>query len=84
MASSIGAVETLKDQLGICRWNYVLRSLHQHLKNNTTSYTEAKDKLFSTSSSAVVSKSKVKKRTKEDCMAKVMELSCWGPNTTRF
>ncbi|XP_058773805.1 uncharacterized protein LOC131648021 [Vicia villosa] len=80
VASSIGAVEALKDQLGVCRWNYAFRSLHQHAKNNIRSYTQAK-KLSSSASSAV---SKKVKRTKEESMNKVMELNCWGPSTARF
>ncbi|RDX57751.1 hypothetical protein CR513_62985, partial [Mucuna pruriens] len=77
VASSIGAVEALKDQLGVCRWNYALRSLQQHAKNNIRSYTQAKS--LSSATSAVVSNKN--KRTKEDSMRKVMDLSCWGPNT---
>ncbi|CAL5200804.1 unnamed protein product [Lathyrus oleraceus] len=80
VASSIGAVEALKDQLGVCRWNYAFRSLHQHAKNNIRSYTQAK-KLSSSSSAAVSNKVK---RTKEESMKKVMDLNCWGPTTARF
>ncbi|XP_050883137.1 uncharacterized protein LOC127086420 [Lathyrus oleraceus] len=79
VASSIGAVEALKDQLGVCRWNYAFRSLHQHAKNNIRSYTQAK-KLSSSSSAAVSNKVK---RTKEESMKKVMDLNCWGPTTAR-
>ncbi|KAJ1383787.1 hypothetical protein SESBI_43084 [Sesbania bispinosa] len=80
VASNIGAVEALKDQLGVCRWNYTLRSLQQHVKNNIRSYTQAK-KLSSASSAAVSNKVK---RTKEESMKKVMDLNCWGPSTIRF
>jgi len=80
VASSIGAVEALKDQLGVCRWNFAFRSLHQHAKSNIRSYTQAM-KLSSASSSAVSNKVK---RTKEESMRKVMDLNCWGPSTARF
>ncbi|KAK2423908.1 hypothetical protein P8452_53017 [Trifolium repens] len=80
VASSIGAVEALKDQLGVCRWNHTFRSLHQHAKNNIRSYTQAK-KLSSASSAAVSNKVK---RTKEESMKKVLDLNCWGPSTARF
>ncbi|XVF04072.1 hypothetical protein REPUB_Repub05bG0049700 [Reevesia pubescens] len=78
VAASIGAVEALKDQ-GICRWNYTIRSLHQHTKNNIRSL--AQTKLISPSS-AVASNKLMKKP--EEKMRKVMELSCFGPNTIRF
>ncbi|KAL0001061.1 hypothetical protein SO802_014842 [Lithocarpus litseifolius] len=79
VATSIAAVETLKDQ-GVCRWNFVIRSMQQHAKNNIRSYYQAK-KLSAQSSSAI---SNTIKRSKEDSMRKVMDLSCWGPNTIRF
>ncbi|CAJ2663036.1 unnamed protein product [Trifolium pratense] len=74
VASSIGAVETLKYQLGVCRWNYTFRSLHQHVKNNIRSYTQAK-KLSSASSAAVCNKVK---RTKEESSKKVLGLELLG------
>ncbi|QCE09860.1 uncharacterized protein LOC114185494 [Vigna unguiculata] len=80
VASSIGAVEALKDQLGVCRWNYALRSLQQHAKSNIGSFTQTKS-LSSATSAAVANKVN---RTKEDSMRKVLDLGCWGPNTIRF
>ncbi|KAL2331497.1 hypothetical protein Fmac_019078 [Flemingia macrophylla] len=77
VASTIGAVEALKDQLGVCKWNYALRSLQQHAKNNIRSYGQAR-KLSSASSATGV------KRTKEESIRKVMEFNCWGPSTTKF
>lgn len=79
-AASIGAVEALKDQ-GICRWNYHLRSLHQHAKNNIRSYSQTK-RSFSTQSSAAVSKKirDEKMKQSEESLRTVMYLSCWGPN----
>ncbi|KAK9269033.1 hypothetical protein L1049_000801 [Liquidambar formosana] len=84
VAASIGAVEALKDQLGLCRWNYPLRALHQHAKNNIGSYYQAK-KLSNPSASAMSKKMREDKmKRREDSMRKVMDLSCWGPNTVRF
>ncbi|RHN75205.1 hypothetical protein MtrunA17_Chr2g0318641 [Medicago truncatula] len=77
VASSIGAVEALKDQLGICRWNYAFRSMQQHV-NTRSPYTQAKN--LSNSANA----SNKGKRNKEESMKKVMDLNCWGPPTIRF
>ncbi|KAJ6894402.1 hypothetical protein NC652_028234 [Populus alba x Populus x berolinensis] len=83
VAASIGAVEALKDQ-GICRWNYTLRSLHQHAKNNIRSFTRSK--ISSPSTAAAVSNEilKAKMKRRETSLEKTMNLSCWGPSTARF
>ncbi|XP_038703866.1 uncharacterized protein LOC120000071 [Tripterygium wilfordii] len=82
VAASIGAVEALKDQ-GICRWNYALRSVHQHVKNNVKSIS-ATNKLSSPASAAVSNKLKeAKAKQSEESLRTVMYLSCWGPNSKR-
>ncbi|KAK1566956.1 hypothetical protein Q3G72_006601 [Acer saccharum] len=80
-AASIAAVEALKDQ-GFCRWNYTMRSLHQHVKNSNLR-SQAKKLSSSPASSAVVNSSnnKVREQAQEagESLRKVMYLSCWGP-----
>ncbi|XWS54252.1 hypothetical protein CRYUN_Cryun10bG0075000 [Craigia yunnanensis] len=75
VATSIGAVEALKD-LGICRWNYTVRSALQHAKNHVRSASQAKT--LSSQSSALISNEV--SRESEESLRKVMYLSCWGPN----
>ncbi|XP_015896789.2 uncharacterized protein LOC107430462 [Ziziphus jujuba] len=76
VAASIGVVETMKDQ-GICRWNFVFRSIHQHAKNNIRPFSQFK-KLSSQSSSAVSVVRDEKLKQSEESLRKVMYLSCWG------
>ncbi|OIT00549.1 PREDICTED: uncharacterized protein LOC109230478 [Nicotiana attenuata] len=76
-AVSLGVVEALKDQ-GICRWNYTLRAIHQHAKNNVRSYSQAKK--LSSHSSSLVSTNKDQLKQSEESLRKVMYLSFWGPN----
>ncbi|KAF9661811.1 hypothetical protein SADUNF_Sadunf19G0107700 [Salix dunnii] len=78
VAAAIGGVEALKDQ-GFCRWNYTLRSLHQHAKNHVRSASQAK--MLSSSSSAMISNKvkELKAKQSEESLRKVMYLSCWGP-----
>ncbi|GKU96576.1 hypothetical protein SLEP1_g9800 [Rubroshorea leprosula] len=79
VAVTVGAVEALKDQ-GICRWNYTLRSLHQHAKNHLRSVSQAR-MLSSQSSAAVWNQLREKKaKQSEESLSTVMYLSCWGPN----
>jgi len=79
VAASVGVVEALKDQAGICRWNYALRQAQQHLKNRVKSMSQAKNL---SSSSFVATKFKDEKKAKqaEESLRTVMYLSCWGPN----
>ncbi|KAI9177137.1 hypothetical protein LWI28_011524 [Acer negundo] len=89
VAASVAAVEAMKDQ-GFCRWNYTIRSLHQHVRNNMRSASQSK-KLSSSSSSspssaAAAVSTKIrevqskKAKQSEESLRTVMYLSCWGPN----
>ncbi|KAM0937026.1 hypothetical protein DsansV1_C26g0194801 [Dioscorea sansibarensis] len=87
VAASVGAVETLKDQTGLCRWNYALRSLHHHTKNHLSSFSFALKMSSSSSSSVIDGSGRVvvvgdegKALKFEKTLEKVMYLSCWGPN----
>jgi Wound-induced protein len=72
-AASISAVEALKDQAGLCRWNYALRSVQSRVKQNMGGLSQVKKV-----SSAIGLDEKAKKS--EESLRTVMYLSCWGPN----
>ncbi|CAN8290203.1 unnamed protein product [Cochlearia groenlandica] len=77
VAVSISVVEALKDQLGVCHWNYVIRSMNNHLRNHIRPISHSIT-LSSSSSPAAVSSGKAKQA--EESLRTVMYLSCWGPN----
>ncbi|KAL2331748.1 hypothetical protein Fmac_019329 [Flemingia macrophylla] len=78
VAVSVGAVEALKDQLGVCRWNYALRCTHQHLKNQVRPFFQAKN--VSSSAAGTKLKGEEKARQAQESFRTVVYLSCWGPN----
>ncbi|KAI3967091.1 hypothetical protein MKW92_050259 [Papaver armeniacum] len=82
IAVSVGVVEALKDQAGLCRWNYTLRSVHQYAKNRVkSSISQATSASSSMPASSVIPDQIMMKQQRDhDILLDVMCLSCWGPN----
>ncbi|PKU81757.1 uncharacterized protein LOC110098972 [Dendrobium catenatum] len=84
VAASISAVEALKDQSGLCRWNYAIRSVQQKARKEMGSLSQATKAPSSSSSmmagSIVVSTRGEQVKRAEESFRNVMFLSCWGPN----
>ncbi|KAF3326226.1 Wound-induced protein [Carex littledalei] len=73
IAASVGTAtaEALKDQAGLCRWNYALRSIKNSAKSKVGPFSEVKR------ISKIYPEDKAKRS--EESLRTVMYLSCWGP-----
>ncbi|KAI3879088.1 hypothetical protein MKW92_045980 [Papaver armeniacum] len=87
VAVSVGVVEALKDQAGMCRWNYALRSIHQYTKNRVKSSISQATSSSSVPASSLIPDQIMMKQQRhqemkksEESLRTVMYLSCWGPN----
>ena len=89
VAASMGAVEALKDQAGLCRWDYAIRSLYNRAAAAKVTGRAVPVSLSSSSSSqttgcssaaAAVRAGARTRRTEEEKMQKAYHLVCWGPN----
>ncbi|XP_044432261.1 uncharacterized protein, partial [Triticum aestivum] len=85
VATSMAAVEALKDQAGLCRWDYALRSIYRHAM--VTGRRAVPASLSSTSSSqaasgsaAAVGRAARPRRSEEEKLHKAYHVVCWGPN----
>ncbi|RZC64233.1 hypothetical protein C5167_025995 [Papaver somniferum] len=88
VAVSVGVVEALKDQAGMCRWNYTLRSIHQYTKNRVKSSVSQVTSSSSIPASSVIPDQIMmmkqhrdhEMKQSDESLRTVMYLSCWGPN----
>ncbi|CAI0550123.1 unnamed protein product [Linum tenue] len=77
-AVAVGAVEAMKDQ-GLCRWNYAIRSIHQHAKNKIRSSSISQQQPSQGIGGARKMVEQEKATRAEESLKTVMYLSCWGP-----
>ncbi|CAN6241037.1 unnamed protein product [Urochloa humidicola] len=84
-AMSVGTVEALKDQAGLCRWNYAFHSAQQRARGavagscGSSGNTHAQPSTHSGGAAAAAA-ARRKGRQQEEELRTVMYLSNWGPN----
>uniref|UniRef100_A0ACD6AEZ5 Uncharacterized protein n=1 Tax=Avena sativa TaxID=4498 RepID=A0ACD6AEZ5_AVESA len=89
VAATMAAVEALKDQAGLCRWDYALRSLYQRAVVTSRRAVPVPVSLSSSSSTqaatsgaavAAVARAARPRRSEEEKLHKAYHIVCWGPN----
>ncbi|KAF8658762.1 hypothetical protein HU200_059248 [Digitaria exilis] len=78
VAASMSAVEALKDQAGLCRWDYAIRSLYNRAAAGRSS-SHAADGGGAAAASAA-GRAARPRRSEEEKLHKAYHLVCWGPN----
>ncbi|KAJ1703981.1 hypothetical protein LUZ63_003760 [Rhynchospora breviuscula] len=88
VAASVGVVEALKDQVGLCRWNHTMKSIYQRASNRAgASSVSTKANQSAPSNSRVGERGAAaagdalrKVKMPEEKLNKAYHLICWGPN----
>ncbi|KAI3877257.1 hypothetical protein MKX03_016061 [Papaver bracteatum] len=86
VAASVGVVEALKDQAGMCRWNYAMRSVHHYTKNKVRSSISQATSSSIPASSVIPDQIMMNQQRdhemkhSDESLRTVMYLTCWGPN----
>jgi hypothetical protein len=85
VAASMGAVEALKDQAGLCRWDYALRSLyHRAAAPRIRALSAALSDSVATAAAeadAEAPRAGAARPSAADVrMRRAYHLVCWGPN----
>ncbi|PUZ74165.1 hypothetical protein GQ55_1G043800 [Panicum hallii var. hallii] len=75
VAASMGAVEALKDQAGLCRWDYALRSLYHR-----AAAPRIRAALSSPAAAELPRAGAGRPAAADAGMRKAYHLVCWGPN----
>ncbi|CAL5040103.1 unnamed protein product [Urochloa decumbens] len=89
VTASMSAVEALKDQAGLCRWDYAIRSIYNRAAaakvtgravpvslQSSTSQTAGS----SCAAASAAGRAARPRRTEEERLQKTYHLVCWAPN----
>ncbi|PAN40310.1 hypothetical protein GQ55_7G298000 [Panicum hallii var. hallii] len=84
-AMSVGTVEALKDQVGLCRWNHAFRSVQQRARGAAAGGSgsgsgSGGNARALPSGAAAAAAARRKARQQEEELRTVMYITNWGPN----